>query len=203
MKPLHRAPLILTAAVLASCASPSYWYEPPTPDSLNPLTLNGNWQGLARHAYSHKVAYGALAGAVEIDCARYQDLISLSVQDGKVEGTLGRAPSFNFSTTINASGEFRHQMPVRGDTWIYGGVGIFNNEPQLKIWGKLDSASGIGTGQIAVTPKDETLGCGGRFQLSHNSAAPPQAQLGTPFKVQYWINRAEGSNRSHRSWPSR
>jgi hypothetical protein len=203
MNPLHSAQLILMTAALTGCASPGYWYEPPAPDSLGTITLNGNWQGLARNSYSHKMAYGALAGPVEIDCARYQDLISLSVQNGKLEGTLGRAPIFNFSSTINASGEFSHRMPVRGDTWIYGGVGIFNNEPQLKIWGKLDPASGIGTGQISVTPKDETLGCSGRFQVSRNSDSPPVASLGNPFKVQYWINRAEGSNRGHRFWRNR
>lgn len=203
MKLLHRAPLTLMTAVLTGCASPGYWYEPPAPASLGAVTLNGNWQGLARNSYSHKVAYGALAGPVEIDCARYQDLISLNVQNGKLEGSLGRAPKFNFSSTVNASGEFSLRMPVRGDTWIYGGVGIFNNEPQLKIWGKLDPASGIGAGQISVTPKGETLGCNGRFQVSRSSAPPPVASLGNPFKVQYWINRAEGSNRNRRSWPHR
>jgi hypothetical protein len=203
MKPLHATQLIVTAVFLTGCASPSYWYEPPAPDQLNQMTLNGHWQGLARNAYSHKVAYGALAGPVEIDCARYQDLISLKVANGTLEGSLGREPTFNFSTTLNASGEFSHRMPVTGDTWIYGGVGIFNNEPQLRISGKLDSARGVGAGRISVTPTGETLGCDGRFQISRNSGSPAAASLGNPFKIQYWINRSEGSNRDQRIWPSR
>nr|WP_067288579.1 hypothetical protein [Marinobacterium profundum] len=203
MKPLHATQLIVTTALLAGCASPSYWHEPPAPDHLNQMTLSGNWQGLARNAYSYKVAYGALAGPVEIDCARYQDLISLTVTNGKLEGSLGRSPTFNFTTTLKPSGEFSHQLPVHGDTWIYGGVGIFNNEPQLKISGKLNSASGIGAGRISVTPKNETLGCDGHFQVSRNSASPAIAHLGNPFKIQYWINRAEGSNSNRSSWPNR
>ncbi len=203
MKPLQTAQLILWATLITGCASPSYWYEGPAPEQLNRITLDGSWQGLARNAYSYRVAYGAIAGPVEISCARYQDLISLTVMNGQLEGTLGTAPRLHFTTAINASGEFSHQMPVRGDTWIYGGVGIYHNEPQLKVWGKLDSARGVGVGQISVTPKNETLGCYGHFQVSHNSGAPPSASLGAPFKIKYWINRAEGSNREGRIWPSR
>lgn len=201
MKPLQNAPLILTVALLTGCASPSYWYEPPPQDQLGLMTLGGEWQGLARHAYSHKVTSAGISGPVEINCARYQDLISLEVRNGQIEGALGRAPVFTFSTPVNASGEFSYQMPVQGDTWIYGGVGIYNNEPQLKIWGKLDSSRGVGTGQIAVTPKNVTLGCHGRFQVSRNSGAPSADRLGAPFKIKYWINRAEGSDRDLRTWP--
>ncbi|WP_020683550.1 hypothetical protein [Marinobacterium rhizophilum] len=201
MKPLQTTLLMLTTILLTGCASPSYWYEPPAPDQLNMMTLDGNWQGLARNAYSHRVTYGAIAGPVEIDCARYQDIVSLNVANGQVEGTLGRAPRFSFKTAVNASGEFQHQMPVRGDTWIYGGVGIYNNNPQLKIWGKLDATRGTGAGQIAVTPTGETLGCHGRFKVSRNSGLPPSTRLGEPFKIKYWINRSEGRNRDHLIWP--
>lgn len=194
MKKLSIAGLVVTVAALSGCSTPHYWYQPLSPEQLTKPGLDGTWQGLARQDYNQRYSYSALAGHVSIRCAAYQDLVKLQVQGGEINGSLGTRPVYSFKTPISASGEFSYQIPVKGDTWVYGGVGIYDTSPVLKLRGRLDPQTGIGKGEIAVTPAHQTLGCYGHFEVSRNAGAPKPESLTQPFKVQYWIDRVEGSD---------
>lgn len=190
-KPIVAA-VFMAVPLLTACATNRYWYESPPVGLQASPTLAGDWQGLARHDYVQRFSFGTLAGHVSIRCARYQDIIRLDVEGGQIEAALGSSPTYRFTTTISPGGQFSHQMPVQGDTWIYGGVGIYSNEPTLTVSGTLDPYSGIGHGTIAATPgENERLGCYGRFQVSRNAGPPRPSEQGEPFKIQYWINRVD------------
>jgi len=191
MTRIRPAALLLLLPLLSACATDRYWYEPPPADQA-PATVAGTWQGLIRHDFSQRVYYGAVAGGVGVRCARYQDLVTLDASGGNLEVQIGRSSTIKFSTAIGASGEFRQQLPVQGDTWIYGGIGIYSNEPTLTVWGRLDPITGTGTGHLSVTPgPKERIGCYATFHVSRNAGPPPPEQLGEPFMIRYWMDQLD------------
>jgi len=190
---------LVLAAVLAGCAGPSYWHEPPGPADAEPET----WQGLMRSSVLRYYSYTRFATPVTISCAGYTDLIRLERRGDRLEAALGREPVLELSMQIDADGRFSAVVPVEGDTWVYGGVMIFDKQPVLHLWGQLDEVSGLGEGRLNVSPGDERLGCPGRFMISRNGGVPPAEEFGAPFRVKYWINEVHRDDRifSHRYWP--
>lgn len=195
MNYLSFARTLLMLPLLTACAADRYWYEPPPPAQQSTLSSNGTWQGLVRDDYSYRLGFGALTGRVSIRCADYQDQIRLDVAGGEIEAVIGSNSAVRFTTPIGPDGRFEHRMPVQGDTWVYGGVGIYHEEPTLSISGDLDPHSGIGQGTIAVTPGPrEHLGCYGHFQVSRNAGPPRQEQPIKPFRIKYWIDEVDESD---------
>ncbi|NVK43439.1 MAG: hypothetical protein HWE39_19520 [Oceanospirillaceae bacterium] len=184
---------LLALPIITACSTtPKYWYEPPPPDRQSPTGTDGTWQGLLRQDFSGRVFHGAVSGPVSVRCARYRDLVTLAVSGGKMAVSLGQAPILEFDASIGPGGHFRQQLPVQGDTWIYGGVGIYSNKPTLTLWGQLDPVSGTGIGHLSITPgEDMTIGCYGTFHVSQNAGAPPEEEIGESFKIRYWIDELD------------
>ncbi|GGO88661.1 hypothetical protein GCM10011348_44640 [Marinobacterium nitratireducens] len=182
--------LMMALPLLTACATDRYWYQPPAGSASS--GTDGTWQGLIREDFSQRISHSAVAGAVGVRCARFQDLITLEVSAGRLDVTLGRSSVVRFDTGLDAGGRFSQQLPVQGDTWIYGGVGIYRNEPTLTIWGQLDPSTGTGSGHLSVTPgENQRIGCYASFRVSQNAGAPTPDKLGAPFKVQYWIDELD------------
>ncbi len=187
---LPRWPLLLALTLLTSaCSTPRYWYEPPAPLAADAQpSQEGEWQGLVRSRYAQTYSFTPLTGTVRVRCATYADRIGLSVQKGQASIRLGAAPFLSITTPIDAEGNFYHRMSVQGDTWVWGGVALFQEQPTLILHGQLDAATGLGWGEVAVTPGRDNLGCYGDFRVSRESGEVPDTELGEAFEVKYWID---------------
>ncbi|GGC05883.1 hypothetical protein GCM10011352_35110 [Marinobacterium zhoushanense] len=181
--------LTLSLALLAGCAGPSYWHEPPAPASTDAEVEV--WQGLMRSGALRRYSVAHPISPVVISCANYTDLIRFERQGDELRAMLGRDPLLDLGLDVDADGRFSTLVPVRGDTWVFGGVMQFNEEPVLRLSGRLDPVSGLGEGRINVSPGDERLGCSGRFMVSRNGTPPLKSEYGRPFKIQYWIDERE------------
>lgn len=190
--PIGRGILIAMALVLAGCAGPLYWHEPPQPAADG--TLQGEWQGLLRNSSQQHYTSVGLATRVRVRCPWYRDLIRLRItEDGQLHGSLGRTSVVNFSTAVDANGRFAVSLPVQGNTWIWGGVMLWGDDrsPLLVLQGQLDAASGLGKGWLNVSPGEPRLGCSGRFEVARNAPPPPAEIYGSAFEIRYWIDEAE------------
>ncbi|SEG86213.1 hypothetical protein [Marinobacterium lutimaris] len=175
--------------LLAGCAGPSYWHEPPAAASGSGEP--DIWQGLVRNGTLHYFSRDRLMHAISVRCASYTDLVSLTREGDRVEISLGSDPALEFDTGIDADGRFSLVQPVEGDTWVYGGVMLFDDAPELHLWGQLDEVTGLGEGRVNVSPGDERLGCVGYFQVSRNGGSPDESERGSAFKVRYWIDEVD------------
>lgn len=182
----------VASLLLAGCAGPSYWHEPPAPS----VGVEGAdlWQGLVRNGPLYHYARDGVMKRISVRCASYTDLVSLTRNGDSVEVSLGSDPVMEFETGIDADGRFSLVQPVSGDTWVYGGVMLFDRSPELHLWGQLDEVTGLGEGRVNVSPGDERLGCLGYFQVSRNGGAPDEAERGKAFKVQYWIDAVDSAD---------
>lgn len=182
----------LGVLVLTGCAGPAYWHEPP--GSSGSTAQVDRWLGLARNGPLRHYSHDNLRQPIVVRCASYADRISLT-RDGEVlQVSLGTDPVLQFDTHIDESGRFSRVQPVSGDTWIYGGVMIFDETPELHFWGQLNEDTGLGAGRINVSPGDERYGCTGYFQVSRNSMEPDEEARGQPFRVRYWIEEVDRSD---------
>lgn len=179
----------IASLLLAGCAGPSYWHEPPAPSAgAEGADL---WQGLVRNGPLHYYARDGLRNLISVSCASYTDLVSLTRKGDRVEVSLGSDPAMEFETGIDTDGRFSLVQPVSGDFWVYGGVMLFDRSPELHFWGQLDEVTGLGKGRVNVSPGDERLGCIGYFQVSRNGGAPDEAERGKAFEVKYWIDEVD------------
>ncbi len=181
--------LSLAAVLTTGCAGPAYWHEPPAA-SASPDKAD-IWQGLVRNGPIHYYSRDRLMRPISVRCAAYTDLVSLTRDGDTVEIRLGTDPVMEYETRIDADGRFSIVQPVEGDTWVYGGVMLFDESPELHFWGKLDDSTGLGEGRVNVSPGDERLGCVGYFQVSRNGGAPDAEERGSAFKVKYWIDEID------------
>lgn len=197
-----RPVLLFCLMALAGCAGPTYWHEPPGPAGDAPEL----WQGVLRSSALRYIAFTPLNMPVSVRCAGYQDLISLTREGDRLSVKVGVAGDPELELTLDAEGHFSTVVPIAADTWVYGGVMLFEEEPVLHLWGQLDRTTGLGQGRVNVSPGDERLGCPGRFQVSRNGGMPPRDRIDSPFKAQYWIDELEGMESRFFSgfhvWPS-
>ncbi|KEA64807.1 hypothetical protein ADIMK_1260 [Marinobacterium lacunae] len=194
--------LLVTLGGLFGCAGPQYWHEPP--GAAQSSAESEVWQGIARNTTVRYISVSPLT-QVSVRCASYEDLIRLERKGSTLDVQLGRDPVLDLNIPVGQDGRFSTVVPVEGDTWVYGGVMLIDESPVLHLWGQLDDDSGIGVGRINVSPGDERLGCPGRFQVSRNGGPPAESELGSPFRVQYWIDELD-SNDDHLilgGWPFR
>ncbi|MBV1789824.1 hypothetical protein KQ940_17345 [Marinobacterium sp. D7] len=183
--------LFLTLSLLgmAGCAGPSYWHEPPGPTTAN--TESDIWQGMMRSGARYYYTSTSLMSPVSVHCVGYADLIRFEREGSRLRAMLGQKVLLDLNLVLDADGRFSTVVPVTGDTWVYGGVMLLDDEPVLHLWGRLDQNTGLGEGRINVSPGDERLGCPGRFLVSRNGGPPPASEMGAPFKVQYWIDELD------------
>ncbi|TCK05664.1 hypothetical protein [Marinobacterium mangrovicola] len=179
----------MASMLLAGCAGPSYWHEPPA--AAAEAGKDNIWQGLVRNGSLHYYARDRLRNLISVNCAGYTDLVSLTQTEDRVEISLGSDPAMEFETGIDTDGRFSLVQPVDGDTWVYGGVMLFDESPELHLWGQLDGVTGLGEGRVNVSPGDERLGCVGYFQVSRNGGAPDEEKRGNAFKIKYWIDEVD------------
>lgn len=181
--------LTLALSALAGCAGQRYWHEPPQPAADGADTEI--WQGLMRSDALQYYTVTSMMTPVGVKCARYQDLIRIEREGSQLNVSLGREGVVELSLQLEADGRFSTSVPVKGDIWVYGAVMLDDDKPMLHLSGWLDRDTGVGEGQIKVSPGHERVGCPGHFQIGRNAGSPPASELGKAFKIQYWIDELD------------